>query len=188
MDVGYQPDDRDPAQLVAEPVVLALHRIVVQALLGLLLVAVAALLPLGLRAEPAVHETLHFLIPAGWVGYAALVGLRLALRRPPDGTDVWERAARIDPGLWRLARLASNLMLAGWLGVMATVLVHHHLSSPRDVVVGVGIITPLTLAAWILAAVAWSASCRADLARAEQDAALRLRRYWHGVSSSARHP
>lgn len=185
---GTERTEQDPRSTVAAPVLAALQGIIARALFGLLVVACAALLPLGLRLEPSVHETLHFLIPAGWIAYAALTGVLLLVRRPPDQAEVWERAAWIDPDLTRLAKLSSNLMLSGWLGILATVLVHHHLSSARDVFISAGIIIPLTLAAWILAAVAWSASCRATLARAEHEAAHRLRQYWHSLGQSRRRP
>lgn len=183
---GTERTEQDPRSTVAAPVLAALQGIIARALFGLLLVACAALLPLGLRLEPSIHETLHFLIPASWVAYAALAGILLLVRRAPTDAEVWERAALIDPDLTRLAKLSSNLMLTGWLGILATVLAHHHLSSARDAFIAAGIISPLTLAAWILAALAWTASCRASLARAEDEAAHRLREYWHGLGRNGR--
>src|SRR3972149_2593078 len=78
----------------------------------------------------------------------------------------------------RRARRTSPLMMTGWLASVAVALSLHHLVSAREVLVTLGIVVPLTFDAWLLAVLAWNAWCRASLARAEHDAADRLRRDW----------
>jgi hypothetical protein len=168
----------DPRGFIEAPVLGALNAIVIRAVIGFSLVAAGASFPLLLHLDPPIHQAFHFLVPAGWVVYAALVGALFLLRRPPPEPDVWARAAEVDAALTRFAQRVSAVMLAGWLLAFAAVLVHHHLTSPREVFVTLGIIVPLTFAAWLLAALAWTGSCRAMLARAEHEANGRLRRYW----------
>lgn len=156
----------------------ALNGIVIRAVVGFGLVAAGASVPLLLHLDPPIHVAFHFLVPAGWVVYAALIGALFLLRPPPAEPDVWARAAEVELALTRFAQRVSVVMLAGWLFAFAAVLVHHHLTSPREVFVTLGIIVPLTFAAWLLASIAWMSSCRAALARAEHEASGRLRRYW----------
>ena len=172
----------DPRSFIAAPVVAALNGIVVRALIGLSVVAASASAPLILRLDLPFHTAFHFFLPVAWVVYAALTAAILILRPPPREADVWGRATEVDSSLVRFARRVSALMMVGWLASVAVVLVHHHLTSPREIFVTVGIIIPLTVASWLLAVLAWSGWCRASLARAEQDAADRLRRYWTGVA------
>jgi hypothetical protein len=178
MKKSVPPDTRDPRTFIEAPVLGALNGIVIRAVIGFSLVAAGASFPLLLHLDPPIHQAFHFLVPAGWVVYAALVGALFLLRPPPPEPDVWARAAEVDPALARFAQRVSAVMLAGWLLAFAAVLVHHHLTSPREVFVTIGIIVPLTFAAWLLAAIAWTGSCRATLARAEHEASGRLRRYW----------
>lgn len=168
----------DPRSQVEAPVVAALHGIAIRALAGLGIVAVAALAPLILHLDPPIHQATHFIIPAAWVAFAAITAAVLALRPAPSEPQPWARAAEVDIDLVRYVRRVSALMTLGWLAAMAGVLVHHHLTSPREVFVTAGIILPLTLAAWILAVLAWNAWSRASLARAEHEASGRLREYW----------
>lgn len=174
--------DEDPREQVQAPVVAALHRIMVRAYVGLALIAAASLAPLLLHLDPPIHQASHFVIPAGWVLYAVITAAVLVLRPAHAEADAWRRAAEVDPDLVRYARGVSALMVAGWLAALAAVLVHHHLTSPREVFVTVGIIVPLTLAAWLLALLAWNAWCRATLARAEHEADDRFRHYWSRTS------
>jgi len=159
-------------------VVAALHGIVLRAYAGMALVAVGALAPLILHLDPPIHQATHFLIPAAWVAFAIITAELLALRPAPVERDAWARAAEVDPDLARYARRVAALMKLGWLAALAAVLVHHHLTTPREIFVTLGIIVPLTLAAWILAVLAWNAWCGVSLARAEHEASGRLRRYW----------
>jgi len=172
----------DPRSFTQTPVVAALNGIIVRALIGLSLVAASASVPLILRLDLPFHTAFHFLLPVAWAGYAGVTGAMLILRPPPREPDVWGRAAEVDASLVRFARRISAFMFVGWLASVAVVLVHHHLTSPREIFVTVGIIIPLTIAAWLLAVLAWNSWCRAVLARAEHDAAERLRRYWTVVA------
>lgn len=151
--------------------------LVISALVGFSVVAAFATFPLILHLDGAIHQAFHFLVPAAWVVYAAVVGALLVLRPAPREPDVWGRATAVDPGLARFTRRVMWVMLAGWLATFAVILVHHHLMSPRDVFVTLGIVVPLTLAAWICAAVAWTGWARSVLARAEHEADSRLRRH-----------
>lgn len=162
--------------------IAALNGVIVRALIGLGVVAASASVPLILRLELPFHTAFHFLLPVAWAAYAALTAGTLIFRPPPREADVWGRAAEVDASLVRFARRISAVMTIGWLASVAVVLVHHHLNSPREIFVTVGIIIPLTIASWLLAVLAWNSWCRAALARAEHDAAGRLRRYWTGVA------
>jgi hypothetical protein len=172
----------DPRNQVEAPVVDALHGIVARAYIGLGVVAAASLAPLILHLEDPIHQLTHFVIPGGWVAYAAVTGGRLVLRPAPEEADPWGRAREVDADLARHAMRVSALMVVGWLAALAAVLLHHHLASPREIFVTLGIIVPLTLAAWLLGVLAWGAWCRTTLARAEHEATGRLRRYWSGVA------
>jgi hypothetical protein len=79
-------------------------------------------------------------------------------------------------------------MTVGWLAAVGAVLVHHHLSSPDQVLATVLVDVPLTIAIWLLAVLAWTSWCRATLARAQDAAAHRLRRYWSEVPRSREVP
>lgn len=171
----------DPQAFVDAPVVAALNRIGLLAVGGFAVVAGFATVPLILRLEGSLHEAFHFLVPIAWVAFASCTFVVLQLRPAPAEPDVWTRAAEVDAGLVRFVRRLSLVMGAGWLAAFGAVMVHHHLSGQRDILYTVGVIGPLTLAAWILAVVAFGAWCRAMLARAEVEAAGRLRRYWSEV-------
>ena len=171
------PED-DPRSFIEAPVVAALNGIVARALIGLSVVGASATLPVILRMDIRFDHRYHFLLPVAWVVYAALTAAILILRPPPREADVWDRAAEVDASLARLARRTSTLMMTGWLASVAVALSLHHLVSAREVLVTLGIVVPLTFDAWLLAVLAWNAWCRASLARAEHDAADRLRRYW----------
>ncbi len=172
----------DPRSFTQAPVLAALNGIIVRALIGLSLVAASASVPLILRLDLPFHTAFHFLLPVGWTLFAALTAVTLMLRPAPREADVWGRAAEVDASLVRFARGVSAFMAVGWLASVAVVLVHHHLTSPREIFVTVGIIIPLTIASWLLAVLAWNGWCRAALAHAEHDAAERLRRYWKGLA------
>jgi len=172
----------DPRSFIEAPVIAALNGIVVRALIGLCVVAASASVPLILRMDVPYHKAFHFLLPIGWVVYAALTAALLILRPPPHEPDVWGRAVEVDAALVRFTRRVSVLMTVGWIASVTVVLVHHHLTSEREIFVTLGIIVPLTFAAWLLAVLAWNSWCRASLARAEHDAADRLRRYWTRVA------
>lgn len=171
----------DPRGFVDATIVAALDSIVTRATIGFVVVAAFASLPLIFRMQAPAHAAFHFLVPVGWLVYALVTGVLLAWKRAPREPDVWERAARVDPGLTRLARRVSAVMTVGWLASLGAVLVHHHLTSPREIFVTLGIIVPLTLATWILAVIAWNGWCHASLARAEHEASERLRQYWRQV-------
>lgn len=176
MTAATRPDD--PRGFVQAPVVQALTRIVVLALLGFVTVAGFATLPLVLKLDPAIHETFHIAVPAAWVAISVLIGLHLILRPAPDEPNVWDRAADAEPELTRLARLVSGVMTIGWLVAMGAVIVNHHLGSPHQAAFTFLVTVPASFAVWFLVVMAWSAWCRALLARAEHAADLRLKRYW----------
>lgn len=169
---------------VDAPVVAALNRIAIVALIGFAVVAGFAAIPLVFELGHGLHEAFHLLVPAAWLALAALVLVWRILRPPPHEGDVWSRAAKIDPSLTRYARLVSTLMIVGWIASFGAVIVHHHLATPRSTFVTFGILVPLTAAALILALVAWTAWCRATLARAEHSSADRLRRHMTEMARS----
>ncbi len=168
----------DPRTYLEAPVIAALNAIVVRALIGFSVVAGYASVPLIFRLDPHIHEALHLLLPAGWLVYAGVTAARLILRPSPPEPDPWARAAEVDSALVHVARRLSAVMTVGWLASVAAVIVHHHLTSPREVFVTFGIMVPLTSVAWLLAVLAWRSWCRASLTRAEHKATERLRRYW----------
>jgi cobalamin synthase len=173
-----QTTPTDAQRFVDAPVISALNRIAVVAIIGFAVVAGFAAIPLLFHLEHTVHEAFHLLVPATWLALAAAVLLWRILRPPPAGEhDVWARAAQVDPSLTRYARLVSTLMTIGWLVSFGAVIVHHHLATPRSTFVTFGILVPLTAAAWILAVFAWTTWCRATLAHAEHAAADRLRHH-----------
>jgi hypothetical protein len=177
---------RDPEArtYVDAPIVAALNRIAVVGIIGFVVVAGFASVPLIFEMDPIVHQAFHLLVPAVWLVLAALVLVWLIVHPIPHEHDVWAHAQHVDPSLTRYARLVSILMMLGWVVSFAVVILHHHLHSPRSTFITFGILVPLTLAAWILAVVAWNAWCRATLARAEHQAADRLRTYWTQLARS----
>lgn len=177
-DESRQVRDLEARSYVDAPIVAALNRIAVVGIIGFVVVAGFASVPLLFEMDPAIHQAFHLLVPAAWLALAALVLVWLMVRPIPHEHDVWARAAHAEPSLTRYARLVSILMMLGWVVSFAVVIAHHHLHSPRSTFITFGILVPLTLAAWILAVVAWNAWCRATLARAEHQAADRLRMYW----------
>jgi len=177
MNRAEPPAMNDPRSFIDAPVIAALNHIVVRALIGFSVIAAFATFPLILHLDGAIHQAFHFLVPVAWAVYALLTAAILILRPAPREPDVWGRASEVDHGLATFTRRVSWVMPVGWLATFAVILVHHHLTSPRDVFVTFGIIVPLTLAAWILAVLAWNAWSRASLARAEHEAAARLRQH-----------
>jgi hypothetical protein len=172
----------DPQAFIAAPVLAALNRIALAAVIGFGVVAGWATLPLLLPIGEEFHQAFHFGLPIAWTLFAATVAASLLLHPAPVEPDVWVRAMQVDAGQARFARTLSAVMLAGWLLSVAVVVVNHHLDTPRDALYGLGVMVPLTLAAYILAAVAFNAWCRASLSRAEHVSSERFRRYWVGVA------
>lgn len=173
-----QISDPEARSYVDAPIIAALNRIAVVGIIGFVVVAAFASIPLIFEMDPVIHQAFHLLVPAVWLAMAALVLVWLIVRPVPHEHDVWARATHAEPSLARYARGVSLLMMLGWVVSFAVVILHHHLHSERSTFITFGIVVPLTLAAWILAVVAWNAWCRASLARAEHQAADRLRTYW----------
>lgn len=164
--------------------IAALNGIVTRAVIGFVLVAALASLPLLVHLEGAVHEAVHLLLPAGWVVYALLTGVTLLLRpayHEADG-DPWLNAAQIDPGHARFARALSLFMLLGWALSVAAMLVHHHLGTDAAIQRTLLVDVPIMVAVWGLAAFAWMRWCVHALARAESESSQRLREYWSAVA------
>lgn len=176
----------DPQRFIEAPVIAALNGVIVRALIGLSVVGASVSLPVILGLDVRLDHRFHFFLPVAWAIYAALTAISLFLRPPPREADVWDRAAEVDASLVRLARGSSTLMMAGWAVSVTVALVQHHLVSEREVLVALGIIIPLTIAAWLLAVFAWAAWCRAALARGVHDASGRLRQYWAQAGRTSR--
>ncbi|HEX6128265.1 MAG TPA: hypothetical protein VF071_04495 [Candidatus Limnocylindria bacterium] len=188
MNAARPTAELDPRSFVEAPVIAALNGIVVRAVVGFSVVAAFASVPLIARLEDPVHDAFHLLLPIGAVGYSLITGALLLLRPAPPVSDAWAGAAEVDPALARFARRVSIFMIVGWLAAVGAVLVHHHLSSPDQVLMTVLVDVPLTLAVWLAAVFAWTGWCRATLARAQDAAAHRLRRYWSEVPRSRQAP
>lgn len=184
MKPGRPTSDLDPRSFVEAPVIGALNGIVVRAVVGFSIVAAFASVPLIARLDEPVHDAFHLLLPIGAVGYSVITGALLLLRPAPAVPDAWAGAAEVDPALARFARRVSLFMIVGWLAAVGAVLVHHHLSSPDQVLMTVLVDVPLTLAVWLAAVFAWNSWCRATLARAQYAASRRLRLYWSDVPRS----
>jgi len=171
-------DEADPRTFINLPVVAALNRILLVGIIGFVLVAAFATVPLVFKLDPVIHEAFHVAVPAAWLVFAVVIGLVLTLRPVAHQGDVWARAAEADPDLARFARGAHLGMPVGWLLSMAAVVVNHHLLSPEQAAFTFLVTVPATFALWLLATYAWNAWCRAALARAEHVADERLRTYW----------
>lgn len=174
----------DPRRFAEQPVVRALNRIAVRALIGFVVVAAFATIPAIARLDERIHQAFDVAVPLGWLAYAVVTAALLALRPAPHEPNVWSRAAEVEPELTRFARRLSALMTLGWLVAVGAVIVNHHLGSPDEAAYTLLVALPITLAAWLLAVSAWRAWCRATLARGEHAALERLRLYWAGVARS----
>jgi hypothetical protein len=188
MSPGRPTSELDPRSFIDAPVIDALNGIVLRAVVGFTLVAAFASVPLIVQMDEPFHDAFHILLPIGAVVYSLATGALLLLRPAPTGPDAWSGAKEVDPALVRFARRVSLCMTVGWLAAVGAVLVHHHLSSPDQVLATVLVDVPLTIAIWLLAVLAWTSWCRATLARAQDAAAHRLRRYWSEVPRSREVP
>lgn len=177
--------DPDPRTQVEAPVRGALVGIMVRGIVLVGAMAALALWPVIARPEVALRDAIAEVAVVLLLGYA--IGVRLARRlggRPPVNARerAWERAKEIDADDASL-----GLLVTGWVPVALLLavglLLWPHVTDPNPglaaawVVIGL----PPFAAAWMLATTTWMEACRDDLARAEQEADSRLRRYWANV-------
>lgn len=155
---------------------------------GLALVAATALLalwPLAAKPDGQVRDAFAGLSLGVLLVYGIWVRTSQALRGRPSEEDrslAWHRAKEVDG-----EDASLGLLVAGWVpaGLVLTLglLLWPHVTDPDPatasswVVLGV----PPFAVAWLFATTAWLDACRDDLARAEHESEVRLRRYWANV-------
>ena len=88
----------DPQAFIAAPVLAALNRIALAAVIGFGVVAGWATLPLLLPIGEEFHQAFHFGLPIAWTLFAATVAASLLLHPAPVEPDVWVRAMQVDAG------------------------------------------------------------------------------------------
>jgi hypothetical protein len=155
---------------------------------GVALVAAMVLLALWpLVAKPGVDvcNAIAGLSLAVLVGYATWIRLSQRLHGRPSEEDrarAWERAKEIDRDDAML-----SLIIVGWVPVglfLALALLLWPRMTDADPAAAatwvVMALPPFTLA-WLFATESWLEACRDDLARAEHEADVQLRRYWANV-------
>ena len=164
---------------IDEPLRDAYDGIVFRAVLSFVAVACIAAVPLLLHLPPDIHAAAHAVVPALWVAYAGITWLRLR-GMAPITVDPWERAAETGTaGAWG-ARLALVALPVGWMAA-AIGLLAHHLSTTGGLLQVLGIDAPVLAASWLLATLAWRASCRAAVAAAASERSRRLRNHLEGL-------
>lgn len=168
----------DPRALVQAPIVAALNGIVWRGVIGFVVVAGVAALPLVVHLDDTVHFAVHVALPAGWVAYAAISTIVALVRRERVEGDPWHVAAEGDPSLTAFARMVTGFMIGGWLASVVGVIVHHHVSTTQDILRTLSVDLPVLLGAWGLGSWAWTRASRRSLGRAVADSARRFRRYW----------
>lgn len=173
----------DPREAVRAPVIGALDRILVLAAAGFIAVTGAVALPILLELSPEITDSVRVTLPIGGFAYAVLTGLWFLVRRPRVEGNAWQRAWEMEHSVARMSRLVSSLMLAGWLAAIAALVANDYLADPSNALMTLGVELPALLAAWILAAFAWSAWTAAHLGQAERASEEAFRRYWTAVAA-----
>ncbi len=177
--------DGDPRSMVEAPVRGALAGVMGR---GLALVAAMVLLALcPLVAKPGVDacNAIAGLSFAVLLGYGTWVRVSQRLHGRPSDEDrerAWERAKEIDRDDAML-----TLIIAGWVPVGLLLALALLLwpritdADPAAAATWVVMALPPFVLAWLLATESWLQACRDDLARAEHEADIQLRRYWANV-------
>jgi hypothetical protein len=175
----------DPRMLVEAPVRGALTGVMARgiALVGTL--AVLAFWPALTHADAAVRDGVvaaAVLVLAGYVVLVRVTGLQRG-RPPMEARErAWDRAREIDKDEASLGLLVAGWVPAGLLLALA-LMVWPHLTDPNPALAAAWTVLglPPVAMAWMMATTTWLDACRDDLARAEQEADLRFRRYWADV-------
>ncbi len=177
--------DSDPRSAVEAPVRAALAGVMGR---GVALVGALVLLALWpLVADPG-EEACNRI---AWAAFGLLLGYGTWIRgsqrlhgRPPDEARerAWERAKDIDGDDAML-----SLIIAGWVPVGLLLALALLLwpritdADPAAAATWVVMALPPFALAWLFATESWLEACRDDLARAEHEADICLRRYWANV-------
>ncbi len=177
--------DSDPRSVVEAPVRAALAGVMGR---GLELVTAMVLLALcPLVAKPGVDacNAIACLSFGLLIGYGTWVRVSQRLHGRPSDEDrerAWERAKEIDREDATL-----SLIIAGWVPVgllLALVLLLWPRitdADPAAAATWVVMALPPFALAWLFTTESWLEACRDDLARAEHEADINLRRYWANV-------
>ncbi|HYO43267.1 MAG TPA: hypothetical protein VES19_08730 [Candidatus Limnocylindrales bacterium] len=172
----------DPRAQVEEPVRGALVGVMGRGIALVALLALLALFPVVARPDVQVRDGIAGVALGVLVAYALYV--RVAAwhaGRPSDEerARAWERAREIDG-----EDAALSLLVAGWVpaGLLLAIglLLWPHLTDPNPALAAAWVVLALPpfVLAWLLATTTWLDACRDDLARAERESDVRLRRYW----------
>lgn len=178
-------DASDPRQLVEAPVRRELMWLVTRGVALVAVVATIALLPMAFQLDVSTRDRLAMAPPAILIAYALLIQLR-RLRHgsaPADAREAaWARAAEVDPDDAILGRLVSAWVPIGLL-VSLVLLLWPHLTDKNPALAAAWSVlgVPPMVFAWLFASSTWLDVCRDDLARAEDEAEARFRRYWANV-------
>jgi hypothetical protein len=177
--------DADPRSQVEAPVRGALASVMGRGLALVGLMALLALWPVAARPEVAVRDAIAGIAFGVLVAYGIWVRTSAHITgRPPEEARAlaWDRAREIDSEDATLGLLVAGWVPAGLLLALG-LLVWPHLTDPNPALAAAWVVLglpPLALA-WLFATTTWLDACRDDLARAEQEADTRLRRYWANV-------
>lgn len=177
--------DPDPRSQVEAPVRGALAGVIGRglALVGSMLLLAAW--PLVVRPSTQVKDAIAFAALGVLMGFGAWLSVSQRLRGRPPAEDVavaWARAREVDR-----EDAALSLFFAGWVpvGVLLAIamLLWPHCTDPNPGLAAAWVVLglPPFMVAWLFTTTAWLDACRQDLARAEHEAELRLRRYWANV-------
>jgi hypothetical protein len=177
--------DPDPRSQVEAPVRGALAAVMGRGIALVAALAILALWPVVARPETAVRDGIAEVAVGVLLLYG--IGIRVARRiggRPSDEARAvaWDRAQEVDNG-----DAALGLLVAGWVPVglllACGLLLWPHVTDPNPALAAAWVVIglPAFAVAWMLATATWLEACRDDLARAEAESDVRLRRYWADV-------
>jgi hypothetical protein len=178
--------DGDPRSLVEAPVKGALLGVMGRGIALVAMMAMLAAWPMLARPEDEVRDAVIIVAIGTLYGYAVWVRLGQRLRTRLSSEDralAWDRAKEIDSD-----DATVGLLVAGWVPVALALVLVLHLwpnltdEDPVRAAIWVVMAVPPAFVAWLLATLAWLDACRDDLARAEAEAQVRLRRYWSNVA------
>lgn len=177
--------DGDPRSMVEAPVRGALAGVMGRGLALVIAMVLLALCPLVARLGVEACNGIACLSFVVLVGYGARVRVSQHRHGRPSDEDrerAWERAKEIDRDDAML-----SLIIAGWVPVglllALALLLWPHLTDadPAAAATWAVMALPPFVLAWLFATETWLEACRDDLARAEHEADVQLRRYWANV-------